>query len=77
MKLIPADTKICPSCGKTFTCTGDADCWCESVRINKKELLILMNKYQDCICADCLGQYAEGDDVSGAGIDEKVKQNLF
>jgi len=59
MNLIPVTTKKCPSCGKAFTCTGDADCWCENFRINKKELLVVMNKYQDCICPECLGTYAE------------------
>jgi hypothetical protein len=59
MKLAPLNTKTCPSCGKSFTCTGDEDCWCENTRINKKELLILMNKYQDCLCPECLGQYSE------------------
>jgi hypothetical protein len=59
MNLKTVNTKTCPSCGKAFTCTGDADCWCENIRINKKELLIVMNTYPDCICPECLKEYQE------------------
>jgi len=59
MILTPANTKNCPACGNPFTCSGDDDCWCENVRINKKELLIVMSKYKDCLCPDCLGKYSE------------------
>ena len=51
--------KKCPSCGKVFTCSGESDCWCESVQIHKREFLILNEKYTDCICKDCLNEYAE------------------
>ena len=59
MRILQNNTKICPSCGKSFTCTGDEDCWCENIRINKKELLLVISKYSDCICPDCLKKYAE------------------
>ncbi len=59
MKVLAPNTKICPSCGKAFTCTGDEDCWCETVRINRKELLLVMNKYQDCLCPECLSAFEE------------------
>jgi len=57
MKILQSNIKICPSCGKSFTCNGDGDCWCENVHINKKEMLIIMNKFHDCICPDCLKTY--------------------
>jgi hypothetical protein len=59
MKTGQANTKICPSCGRSFHCSGDEDCWCENFRINKKELLLVMSKFNDCICPDCLGKYEE------------------
>jgi hypothetical protein len=59
MKMLLPDTKICPSCGNTFNCTGERDCWCETVRINKKEMLLIMGRYDDCICPDCLKKYEE------------------
>jgi hypothetical protein len=51
--------KKCPACGKFFTCHGERDCWCEEVQIHRKEFLILTQKYTDCICQDCLKQYAD------------------
>ncbi|MBN1414856.1 MAG: cysteine-rich CWC family protein [Bacteroidales bacterium] len=49
--------KICPKCGKSFTCYGEGDCWCEKVRIHKKEMLIIQQTYNDCLCPECLGEY--------------------
>jgi hypothetical protein len=51
--------KRCPSCGKFFTCRKDEDCWCEKFQIHKKDFLRLRQDYTDCICADCLANYAE------------------
>ena len=51
--------KKCPSCGKFFTCQGEDDCWCESYQIHRKEFLKITQQYTDCICPDCLKQYAE------------------
>jgi hypothetical protein len=59
MNLTPVNNKICPACGKPFTCSGNDDCWCEKVRISKKELLRIMNTYSDCLCPDCLKKYEE------------------
>ncbi|MCF8380126.1 MAG: cysteine-rich CWC family protein [Bacteroidales bacterium] len=52
-------TKICPKCKNPFTCSGDSDCWCEDVQIHKKEMLVIMEMYTDCLCPDCLGEYSE------------------
>lgn len=51
--------KKCPECGKLFTCQGEDDCWCESLQIHKKEMLVLNQKYNDCICQECLSKYTE------------------
>jgi predicted secreted protein len=51
--------KKCPSCGNFFTCDGESDCWCENFQIHKKEFFIISEKYTDCICQECLKQYAE------------------
>jgi hypothetical protein len=67
MKTIGPDTKICPSCDASFICTGGEDCWCEKVRINKKEMLIIMQKYNDCLCPDCLKKYEEGQGTRDEG----------
>lgn len=49
--------KTCQKCGARFTCTGDSDCWCESVQIHKKEMIEIMGLYTDCLCPDCLREY--------------------
>jgi len=51
------NTKICPSCNGTFTCTGDEDCWCEGVKLHKKALVELMDNFTDCICPQCMKKY--------------------
>jgi hypothetical protein len=52
-----ATIKTCPSCGNSFPCQSNDDCWCEKVKIHKKEMLEIMEKYTDCICPDCLKKY--------------------
>ncbi len=49
--------KICPKCGAGFSCEGDNDCWCESVKIHKKEMIEIMELHTDCLCPDCLRKY--------------------
>jgi hypothetical protein len=49
--------KKCPKCGKSFTCYGEKDCWCENYRINKKEMLVIIEKYNDCLCQECLKEF--------------------
>ena len=51
--------KICPECGNSFECMGENDCWCEEVPVLKKEMMIIMNSFDDCLCPGCLGKYAE------------------
>jgi hypothetical protein len=38
---------------------GEEDCWCENYRILKKDMLTIMNNYNDCICPSCLKKYEE------------------
>ncbi len=51
--------KRCPSCGRFFSCMGEEDCWCENYRILKKDMLTIMNTYDNCICPSCLKKYEE------------------
>ncbi|HYW94337.1 MAG TPA: cysteine-rich CWC family protein [Bacteroidales bacterium] len=51
--------KKCPECGSTFMCEGEKDCWCESAQIHKKELIVIMDRYHDCLCPDCLANFSE------------------
>jgi hypothetical protein len=51
--------KKCPKCGKLFACYGEKDCWCEKVRIHKREMTEILQKYNDCLCPECLKEYEE------------------
>ncbi|MCB9000298.1 MAG: cysteine-rich CWC family protein [Bacteroidales bacterium] len=51
--------KTCPKCSASFECTGEEDCWCESVQIHKKDMLRIIGLYTDCLCPRCLGEFAE------------------
>jgi hypothetical protein len=53
--------KKCPKCGSRFSCEGDQDCWCEKVHIHKVQMIEIMERYSDCLCPDCLKQYAASD----------------
>ena len=57
------ETKICPDCGASFTCTHDASCWCMSYRISEENLKIIAEKYSNCLCPDCLARYARPKDI--------------
>ncbi|NJK84821.1 MAG: cysteine-rich CWC family protein [Bacteroidales bacterium] len=57
MKVIA--NKTCPSCGKAFSCPGEDDCWCEKVQLHKKDMLFIMENYNDCLCPECLGRFEE------------------
>lgn len=49
--------KKCPQCNKIFTCEGDSDCWCEHVQILKKDMIAIMERFNDCLCPECLKMY--------------------
>jgi hypothetical protein len=49
--------KKCPKCRKSFICYGERDCWCEKVRIHKKEMMEILQNYKDCLCPECLKEY--------------------
>jgi Cysteine-rich CWC len=51
--------KKCPKCGKLFACYDEQDCWCEKTRIHKKKMLEILQKYNDCLCPECLKEFEE------------------
>ncbi|MCK4921429.1 MAG: cysteine-rich CWC family protein [Bacteroidales bacterium] len=51
--------KTCPKCKNSFTCSGGSDCWCEDVQIHKREMIVIMETYKDCLCPKCLEGYSE------------------
>jgi hypothetical protein len=49
--------KRCEACGHFFTCATDGDCWCHDYQIDRTNMMLLMQKYNDCICQKCLKKY--------------------
>ena len=50
------EPKICPRCSKEFICkTGDiSNCQCRDIIINDEERAFIEERYNDCLCIDCL-----------------------
>lgn len=51
--------KQCPKCGSEFRCQGDSDCWCENVRLHRRQMWQILQEYTDCLCPECLKSYEE------------------
>ncbi len=51
-----AQSKICPSCHKTFTCNANniALCQCNGIELTEEVKSKLKNIYTDCLCKECL-----------------------
>ena len=50
--------KRCAKCGLAFDCGGLFGCWCRDVKLDKAALAQLKEQYSDCLCPDCLKQFA-------------------
>lgn len=37
----------------------DEDCWCENASIHKREMILIMDRFDDCLCPECLAKYEE------------------
>jgi len=49
--------KSCPQCGRSFSCEGDKDCWCEQVQLHRAQMQLIAERYTDCICPHCMKAY--------------------
>ncbi len=52
-------TKVCAACGASFPCHSEGGCWCTDVRVDGETLRALNERYQDCLCPECLRKHAE------------------
>ena len=58
----PRREKRCPRCGSAFGCAqGAPGCWCESVSLTREALAELRTLADDCVCPECLGDFAKRD----------------
>lgn len=50
------EPKICPRCSQEFVCkVGDiANCQCSSISLSAEERAFVEDRYQDCLCINCL-----------------------
>ena len=46
--------KRCEKCGETFGCGGLLGCWCRDVKLDTATLALLKERYNDCLCPECL-----------------------
>ena len=44
----------CPMCGKEFTCSLSASCWCSTRVVPDEVRARLAARYQTCVCSACL-----------------------
>ena len=48
--------KYCPRCQKGFECKADSisECQCATITLTEKERAFISNKFDGCLCVDCL-----------------------
>ena len=50
----------CQLCGNEFMCRmGKDGCWCEALRLTVEALDQLRKSSNDCVCANCLLEFAK------------------
>jgi ribosomal protein L34E len=61
MKLI--EDEKCPRCGKEFTCSKSGKCWCFEISVIEVVRERINEKYDTCLCPNCLTQVSKGAEV--------------
>lgn len=57
--------KQCSKCGASFDCCNETrGCWCESLKLSSETLYILRQKYENCLCPECLSGFEKGQNGS-------------
>lgn len=51
--------KTCPECHQEFECKHSSECFCMKYTLSTKALKTLKEKYDNCVCEDCLKKYAQ------------------
>lgn len=53
-------TKQCSKCNVMFGCAAPVrGCWCEQYSVSDENLAEMRGAYKDCLCPQCLADYAE------------------
>jgi len=53
------ETSNCPKCEKEFNCSPSGKCWCYEVFIPPDKLNEIGEKYNSCLCPDCLKEFSK------------------
>ncbi|WP_291914156.1 cysteine-rich CWC family protein [Chitinophaga sp. CB10] len=50
------NNSICPRCGKPLVCEPENihQCWCTAVRLSGEERVYIGERYEGCLCRECL-----------------------
>jgi len=52
-------TKECSKCKAAFECCNErSGCWCEALQIAPETLHELRERYDNCLCPNCLTEYS-------------------
>jgi cysteine-rich CWC protein len=50
----------CEACGGDVACGAmQAGCWCTEIKLSDEMRRVLRERYQHCLCRDCLARFAE------------------
>ncbi len=64
--------KKCAKCFVEFECTNEQrGCWCEGLQIAPENLQKLRENYDNCLCPQCLKEYAAEEIKKSCHIPEK------
>ncbi len=68
--------KTCERCGRKFKCQANdpKKCWCMSYSLSKATLAEIKSKYRDCLCRECLTDYAVLDGKIGSKRDRAPRK---
>ncbi|HEY6160420.1 MAG TPA: cysteine-rich CWC family protein [Bacteroidia bacterium] len=51
--------KNCSKCGGSFDCCNETKgCWCENYSLDEGTLKELEEKFENCLCENCLKEYS-------------------
>jgi hypothetical protein len=62
MRSVKHEDKRCPRCGRPFECklNNPVHCGCADIEIDREALEEIAFVYDDCLCAACLREVADG-----------------
>ncbi|MFN8291248.1 MAG: cysteine-rich CWC family protein [Chitinophagaceae bacterium] len=55
------EVRVCPRCKSSFECKQGTitQCQCYTVNLTAEQRAFIEQRYQDCLCRDCLGHLSE------------------